>query len=224
MVEKHKTGDALMLKKIIYTSALCAMLVAPAAYSQTMTATGVQGVDSSSGASLAAKVDELGRNIATIITQMSDMGDQISNLQSSIDTLNNTTIPGIENRLNDLDTRLTNVENSLSRLDGLETRITNIENNPGSIMANMEVTVVTQTLCKKASGTYTLTAHCPSGYRLLSCSGGAGDLDESYEGYDIRPVSQTTCQAIVKEPACYSSSSQTARTNLYAFCFKFAEN
>lgn len=224
-----------MFKKAIYAGLLCSVIGVPMAHAQTLSARGVQAVDSASGQSLAASLETLTRVVEGLNTQMSSVITRLDTIDTRLDGLD-TRLDAIENRLDGIDLSITNldarvtaleaaVNTNTTNINSLNTRVTNIENNPPSpgdtLMADMQVQVVTSTLCRKAKGSYTVKASCPAGYKLLSCSGGSGDLDEKYEGYNIRPISDTTCEAIVKEPACYNAGEITARTNLYAFCFKF---
>ena len=175
-------------------------------------------------ADLRLALDNLIAQVAALVTQVENMQTDIVTIQTDVGTINDTALPAIDNSISNHNTRITTLENQITGLgpviNGLDVRITNLEEAPDSPMADLDVQVVTKTLCKKAKGKFTVAATCPTGYKLLSCSGGSGDLHESYEGYDIRPINNTTCQAIVKEPACYSSGEITARTNLYAYCFK----
>lgn len=227
-----------MIQKKLYVGLLCAVSLVPFAHAQTMSASGIQAVDSASGQSLASNIESLTRTVNSLVTQFAGVNTRLDSIDSRLDGIDarldsvDTRLDGIDTRLNSLEGRMSTLETSVntntSDITNLNARITAIENNPPStgdaLMADMKVQVVSAMLCRRNdNASYTVKASCPAGYKLLSCSGGPGDLFEKYEGFDVRPLNDTTCEAIVKNPACFPSDAGkiALRTNLYAFCFKF---
>lgn len=215
-----------MLKKTIYMAAIAATLVgAPYAYSQTMSARGVQGVDSASGQSLALAIDELNRTVTNLVTQVGNVNTRLDGIDARLDGID-TRLDGIDTRLDGLDTSVTNLTTRVTTLEAttqnINTRLTNIENNPGILLDQLQLVVASNSSCVRRENGYTsLTVSCPAGHKLISCTGGAGDLFEDNEGYFIRPVlAQNKCEIMIKEPACKYPGTQQLRTQLFAICMK----
>lgn len=72
---------------------------------------------------------------------------------------------------------------------------------------------VTETRCIRDTGgstTHVVEKQCPAGTKLLSCSGGPGDIDHQHEGFWILPDYKTnTCRLSIVNPACVSSEPWT---------------
>lgn len=80
------------------------------------------------------------------------------------------------------------------------------------------MTVVHKWICGKGTGPYDLEARCPSGTRLISCMGSAGDLHDLNEGYWVKPnLLGNSCQMRVLRPACDLPAVEERQT-LYAMC------
>jgi len=81
------------------------------------------------------------------------------------------------------------------------------------------VTTVENYACWRG-GTHTLTAQCPGGYKLLSCSGGPGDQAEGSEYWYNRPdISNQRCIGYFKEPMCFGDGHSYQR--VIAVCAQF---
>ena len=69
----------------------------------------------------------------------------------------------------------------------------------------------------------TVQATCNPGYRLLSCTGSSGDVDEHDEGYRILSNFQTnTCTLDVQQARCGDTGDHEAlqRQRITAYCYQ----
>lgn len=88
-----------------------------------------------------------------------------------------------------------------------------------SVFENMEFTVVKKEECLRDNGVHLLTATCPAGYSLMSCAGGAGDLDESAEGERLMiDYVAKTCTMQIAKPRC--TGEEWTKQLVSAYCFR----
>ena len=218
-----------MLKKTLSLLAMVTVLAAPVAapsvYAQSFSAKGVQAIDSASGQSLALAIEDLTRTVTDLVTQVGGVNTRLDGIDARLDGID-TRLDGIDTRLNGLDTSVTNLTTRVTTLEAttqnINTRLTNIENNPGILLDQLQLVVASNSSCVRRENGYTsLNVSCPAGHKLISCTGGAGDLFEDNEGYFIRPVlAQNKCEIMIKEPACKYAGVQQLRTQLFAICMK----
>jgi len=76
---------------------------------------------------------------------------------------------------------------------------------------------------RSENATYTIKASCPSGKRLIACSGGPGDQMESGEAYWITPNYKAgTCTLSVTNPAC--NGNPKTYQKVIASCYDVPKN
>lgn len=88
-----------------------------------------------------------------------------------------------------------------------------------STFTTMETKVVGKTLCENTDNVHKVTVTCESGWQLLSCAGGPGDLADSHEGYFIKPNGANGCELTVGKPRCETTKPNNTAT-VFAYCGK----
>lgn len=92
-------------------------------------------------------------------------------------------------------------------------------------LSAMDIQVISNNICErwenKPIQSYTATATCPSGYTLLGCSGGEGDMDEIAEGATVQPNGANGCKLVVGQPACVAAEDWT-KSWVFAHCGKLS--
>lgn len=80
--------------------------------------------------------------------------------------------------------------------------------------------VFEQKVCARHDGIEIIIAKCGNGYSLLSCSGGPGDMDDSYEGWHTRPdFIKNNCTMKIQKPRCVTGNLMTEQRAM-AICYQ----
>jgi hypothetical protein len=88
-----------------------------------------------------------------------------------------------------------------------------------SVLSNLEIYEAQQRECYRDDGEHQVVATCPSGYGLLACGGGPGDVDEYGEYWVLRPdFPSNRCIGIVMKPRYYGP--YWSCTYVSASCYK----
>lgn len=82
------------------------------------------------------------------------------------------------------------------------------------------IKIVHKEVCLDNHGVNYVWARCPSGTRVISCSGGPGDTREDAEGYFIRvDPKENGCELMIGKPVCNSGRPWTFQ-NVFATCIR----
>lgn len=92
------------------------------------------------------------------------------------------------------------------------------------VFADLEFTVVNNEQCLWDNKVHLLKATCPADFSLMSCAGGAGDLDESNEGERLLiDYPAATCTLQVAMPRCSRdgiTKDEWTKQLVSAYCFR----
>ncbi len=88
-----------------------------------------------------------------------------------------------------------------------------------SVLSNLQIYEARQRECYRDDNEHQVVATCPSGYGLLGCGGGPGDVDEYGEYWVLLPdFPNNRCIGIVKKPRYYGP--YWSCTYVSASCYK----